>query len=323
MAATKTKNFPKYTEFNDATGYFNSANFQDGIDGSEALIKTALVAHEGTFRDSLDVSHTFDSDRLVTIADYTNKALDAGTTIPVCTDHKKDVAHTVGSLGIDARAYTKPIEITDLPNPKATHLLGKLGLFVDNVTIKAAEAIDKVRNGIVTSVSMGLNLDPKDHRLIELSLVPIPAIPNMGLFKMGIPDDSNAFTWEELESDEQSLDELKDDYDELTSNLWVLLNNIYNSESIDISDMITLQQYVYTTLNGFSVRVLDLLGLANLPTDQTGLGSNTLTADGAQQMQQTQIQGVDAQAQQPAIYRRGNSNVASFGCAKKYIRTRK
>lgn len=307
--------------FKAGTGYLNANFFQETLD-SPILVKKALVAYEGTFNDSNDVPHTFSPDRLGTIAEHTNRAISTGIDIPVCTDHKKDVAHTVGNLGADASAYTKVIEQEDLPNDRATHLLGKLGLFVDNVSIKATDAIEKVKNKIVTSVSMGLSLDKNDHRLIELSLVPIPAIPNMGLFKLGMPDDNNAFSWEDLESNEETIEELREEYDQLTENLWTLLNNIYSSESIDISDLVTLQQYVYTVLNGFSVRTLDLLGLANVAPEQMP-SSNTMTADGTQQMQQTQVQDVNAQATQPAMYRRGKGNVSNFNKyskGAKYIR---
>jgi hypothetical protein len=157
---------------------------------------------------------------------------------------------------------------------------------------------------------MGLSLDPSDHRLIELSLVPIPAIPHMGFFKSkhanftGDPDlsNKNIFTWEDLEVEEQSLDTLRAEYTELTDNLWLILNNIYNSESIDISDIYTLQQYVYNSLNGFSVRVLDLLGLSQLPQDpMSSSDPNAMNTSQLQQMQSTQMQDL-ASAQQPVMY---------------------
>lgn len=277
----------------------------NGAEEVEQLVKHALVAVEGTFKDSDGRPHDFSEERLNTIAEHTNKALDIGVTVPVCTDHKKEFNNTVGGLGENANAYTKIITEQDLPNPRAKHLLGKVGLFLDDVVIKAKDAMDKVKNGIVTSVSMGLNLDPQDHRIVELSLVPIPAIPNMGLFKFGMsPEETEetAFTWEELETSQQTLDELRDEYGELTEKLWKLLDNIYTSESADIGDLTTLKQYVYTALNGFSLRVLDVLGLTNVPdaVDPTQEAA-AMSADQAQTMQQQTAQDVAAPAQQ-AVY---------------------
>lgn len=305
----------------NSNGYLG-ANFEEGEEG--VLVKKALVAVEGSFKDSKGVEHSFSSDRLETIAAHTNRALESGTVIPVCTDHKKEFDSTVGGIeGGSGMAYTKPIEASDLPNPRASHLLGKIGLFVDGVAVKAANAIEKVKNGIVTSVSMGLNLDPSDHRLIELSLVPIPAIPNMGLFKFGGPDEGNVFSWEELESSEQSLEDLKESYDVLTENLWLLLNNIYSSESIEITDLATLQQYVYSVLNGFSMRVTGLLGLPD--ASETGMSQdmgNTMMADQTQQMQQAQVQDVanTGAVPQTGAYSRGNQTVAHFSRGRKYYR---
>lgn len=279
-------------------------NTEDG--GTDVLIKQALVAVEGTFKDSDGRPHEFSPDRLETIAEHTNKALDTGVVVPVCTDHKKEFNNTVGSLGDNANAYTKVITEEDLPNPRAKHLVGKMGLFLQDVNIKAKDAISKVRDGIVTSVSMGLNLDPKDHRIVELSLVPIPAIPNMGLFQLGMnleESDETAVTWEELETSEQTLDEMKEEYYQLVERLWKLLDNIYTSESADITDLTTLKQYVYTVLNGFSVRVLDVLGLSNVPdAPDPAQDASAMSADSSQAMGQAMAQDQAAPSNQPVSY---------------------
>lgn len=304
------------------TGFISPANFNLEEDG--AVVKRALVAVEGSFKDSNGVPHSFSNDRLASIAEYTNKALESGIPIPVCTDHNKTVENTVGS--VDGRAYTKVIEEADLPNSKAGHLVGKVGLFLDNVAIKAANAIDKVKNGIVTSVSMGLNLDKNDHRIMELSLVPIPAIPNMGLFAFGVENDNNIFTWEDYEYNEQTLDDLKEQYQELQETLWTILNNIYTSDVIDIEDVSTLQQYVYNALNGFSIRVVDLLGLTNASEQAPVEHAGVETAD--QQLAAAQTQYNDVALPSTQRYSRGKHSIANFsgskyGRAKKYGRAGK
>lgn len=280
-------------------------------DTDDIVAKQALVAVEGSYKDSNGREHSFTSDRLTTIADHTNKALEKGVVVPLCTDHKKEFNNTVGS--IEGKAYTKIIEEKDLPNKKAKHLIGKTGLFLDGVHVKDPDAARKVKNGVVTSVSMGLNLDPTDHRLVELSLVPIPAIPNMGLFGFtsalgnitnfginpsamnAVDDDKNSFTWEDLETNQQTLDDLREEYDDLTEKLWNLLNNIYTSESAEITDVITLKQYVYAALNGFSIRVVDILGLSAIPDDPMG---GVAQAD-TEAMQQTMAQDVNNMGMAP------------------------
>lgn len=280
-----------------------TANFFDaGVDTitDDGITKKALVAVEGTFEDSQGVSHVFSQDRLNTIADHTNQAIDSGSSIPVCQDHNKTVGSTVGT--VEGYAYVKHIEPSDLPNQKSTHLLGKLGLFLEDVHIKASDAVSKVAQGLVSSVSMGLNLDPKEHRIMELSLVPIPAIPNMGLFKhkstasfANDEDSSQAFTWEDMEADSLAMEELEEEYEELSEQLWKILENIYTSDAVNITDVNVLKQYVYSALNGYSVRVLDLLGLNDAaqpgmvdPMDQ----ASAMDATAIQQQQATQMQDI-------------------------------
>jgi hypothetical protein len=314
----------------DRVAYFKGANgnalFFDGsmeTMGNDGITKKALVAVEGVFEDSGGVPHTFSVDRLNTIADHTNAALSAGNVIPVCKDHNKTFDSTVGK--VEGSAYTKPIELSDLPNSKSTHLLGKIGLFLEDVHIKAANAVNSVADGIVTSVSMGLNLDPKDHRIMELSLVPIPAIPNMGLFKhksanfsMDEDDDSQAFTWEDLEADSMAMDELEEEFDDLSKQLWTLLKNIYTSDAINITDISVLKQYVFSALNGYSVRVMDVLGL-NDAEQMAPLDSVARLDAGAMQDQQ-EVQRADIAApSQPVPFAR-KKGLIDFRKSATYLR---
>lgn len=283
--------------------------------GDEPVIKKALVAVDGSFKDSDGTEHQFTADRLNTIAQHTNFALENGTTIPVCFDHDKSVTSTVGT--IDGHAYTKQVTEADLPNPKATHLIGKIGLFIDNVVLKTQDAISKLNQGI-NSVSMGLNLDPSEHRLVELSLVSVPAIPNMGLFtysrqanhaRFSMDEDAstNAYTWEELEQENDSLSQLEEDYEHLTENLWRILTNIYTSDAIQITDFPLLRQYVYSALNGFSLRVLDLVGLSEQEQQmqQQDPYANAGYQDAAQSQQMAQTQYDDLTAPSTAAYSKG------------------
>lgn len=335
------KNTEQVAIFN--TGFFSLASF-DGtsldeglsvvveetgvnLDSSNKDTWNALVAVEGSFNDSNNKPHEFSVDRLKVIANNTNSAINQGIEIPVCTDHKKTVDNTVGK--IVGEAFTRPISDRDLPNIKAKHLIGKMGLFFSGVNIKTPDTLEKVRQGVVNSVSMGLDL--VKNSIVELSIVPIPAIPNMGLFSKSnlakfntnnLSVNQNAISWEELEFSEQSLETLKEDYDILTDNLWSLLNNLYNSDDLDIQDIATLKQYVFTILNGFSVRVVELLGLNELQDIQAEQGAASLSSEQEQQMMDTQYQGVVQPSQeqmQQGAYSRSRNNLSNFS---KYIRVK-
>lgn len=319
----------RYFNAPSGTANFFDLEFEslDGYSPSDGITKKALVAVEGTFDDSNGVAHAFSPQRLETIAAHTNAAIDSGNTIPVCQDHSKTVDSTVGS--VNGHAYVKPVEVSDLPNPKSTHLIGKMGLFLEDVHIKASDAVSKVANGIVTSVSMGLNLDPKEHRIMELSLVPIPAIPNMGLFKhkatasfmQGTKDDSQAFTWEDMEADALAMEELKEEYDDLGEQLWRLLDNIYTSDAINITDMAVLRQYVYNALNGYSIRVLDLLGLNEQADSQTDALNQAAAMDATALQQQQAVQRQDiSQPSMNAPYSKGNEGLINFRKPALYLR---
>jgi hypothetical protein len=299
---------------------------------------TALVATEGKFTDSTDVEHDFSVERLNTIVEHTNRAIDSGTVVPVCADHKKDIPNTIGS--INGRAFTKVITEADLPNQNSKHLVGKLGMFLSGVKVAAAKGIEALRSG-VKSVSMGLNLDPNEHRIMELSLVPIPAIPNMGLFHKkvskamtanfsGIPDSGNAVTWDELDANDQAIDDLQDEYNEICQKLWLLLKNAYDNDAINIDSPEVLLQLIYSQLNGFSVKIIELLGLTQLMqqmNQQAQAGVMTQQDQAAQT--QSQLQGgaesgmTIPQLQQQTTYKRGTNKLAQFNLSttgKKYVR---
>ena len=318
------------------------ANFELGQVLSGSPVKdeyTALVATEGKFTDSTDVEHDFSAERLNTIVEHTNRAIDSGTVVPVCADHKKDIPNTIGS--ISGRAFTKVITSADLPNQNSQHLVGKLGMFLSGVKVAAAKGIEALRSG-VKSVSMGLNLDPNEHRIMELSLVPIPAIPNMGLFHKkvskamtanfaGIPDSSNAVTWDELDANDQQIDDLQDDYNDICQKLWMLLKNAYDNDGVNIDTPEVLLQLIYSQLNGFSMKVIDLLGLtalmqqANQQAQPAALNPQDQAAQTQGQLQGGAESGMTIpQMQQQTTYKRGTNKLAQFALpsstSKKYVR---
>jgi hypothetical protein len=243
---------------------------------------------------------------------------------------------------VNGNAFTKIVTAEDLPNKKSAHLIGKLGLFLGGVKVQAEKGLNALRSGI-KSVSMGLNLDPNEHRIMELSLVPIPAIPSMGLFHKklaramvarfaGIPSTDTAVTWEELDASNETIDDLQSDYQELCNKLWTLLQNVFSNEDLEIDSPDILLKLIYTQLNGFSLKVIDLLGLTQTMNSLNGVGdpNNPMskeTPDSANQMNSAVSQdmataGMATGSPERALYKRSHRNKANFACggAKKRYR---
>lgn len=308
-------------------GVLTTSSFAEG-EVEKGLVKKALVAVEGSFKDSGGTPHTFSAERLYKIAEHTNRALNQGVQIPVCKDHKKDMSNVVGALDDSSEVYVKRIEFSDLPNPKAApELLGKLGLFMKGVAIKANEAVQQVSSGIAKYVSMGLNLDPNEHRIMELSLVSIPAIKHMSLFSMdrngkvarfAEGDTAVAVTWEQLEEDARSIDDLKESYEELTGNLWTILENIYGSPAVDLNSIEEAAQYVMAGLNGFSERVMALLQLDGATGEEYGDRAPEMGAQEQELMQQQMMQEMGQQGEAAAYSK--YVRMAKFKRACKYKR---
>lgn len=300
--------------------YFNNSGdlFGDTQSNTDGITKKALVCVEGTFNDSANRPHTFSQSRLESIAEATNAALDKGAVIPVCLDHQKNIINTVGE--IEGSAYTKIIETDDLPNKKATHLLGKLGLFMDGVVVKAQEIVDKISSGVAKSVSMGLNLDPNDPRIVELSLVSIPAIENMALMSKYNNTASFAMDWESLDKDKEQLDDKEEEYEDLCDDLWTILNNIYSSAD---SSMVgsRLNEFIKQALDGFNIRVFKLLNVA-MVEGQNDEG-DTLpggTAEDKQELFNNMIAEGAPAVNPNASYGRTAAKLAKFGRLSENVR---
>ena len=147
----------------------------------------------------------------------------------------------------------------------------------------------------------------------------------------GIPDSGNAVTWDELEANDQAIDDLQDEYNEICQKLWLLLKNAYDNDAINIDSPEVLLQLIYSQLNGFSVKIIELLGLTSLmqQINQTAQAGAMAPQDQAAQTQ-AQLQGgaesgmTIPQLQQQTTYRRGTNKLAQFNLskstAKKYVR---
>lgn len=163
------------------TIHFNALPLKDT---TNETIKKGLIFYSTTDEsphvDSRKVAHSFPPDRVIKLVENTNKHFETTELgIPVLTEHRKDVNNVVGFIESPLEAKVITEEYTK-GNPKLKHLLGRVGVFVNDVKIKSSEIIEKMNQGLAKSVSAGIDLD--SFSIKELSLVALPAIANATLF---------------------------------------------------------------------------------------------------------------------------------------------
>jgi hypothetical protein len=219
----------------------------------EALAKAALIFVEGKHKDSMGREHLFDPQRIQKFVQNTNKHLEMGGRLPVQMDHKKTQDFNIGD--VESLLYTKVITEDDLPNKKFRHLIGRVGVFADNVVIKSKKAIEDVKAKIINTLSPGL--DPLTESFIEVSATPTPAIIGPALFSQSgteldniitfemMPDkmgtqpqhkgNGKAFSFEQLRSVKQNVEKKEEEYEELTEDLFEILCSLYNASEEELA----------------------------------------------------------------------------------------
>ena len=249
---TKNNYMPKQRIAHFSSGS-TFANFNENEDGS--ITKRALILCSGEHTDSKGRKHYFDDDYIFTVAENTNLEFNSGANIPVLKEHNKHVDSIVGSLEstVEARVITEE----DLPDPRQKHLLGRVGLFAQNVLIKANDAVEKVKQGLARTISAGLDL--KDKKIREISLVSIPAIKGMALYSMmDKGDNGKPMTFEEMEAYEKDEEWLKEEYEEYAEMLYKVLRNIKCCEDMTVSGE-QQSELIQQAFLDFSERVSDLM----------------------------------------------------------------
>lgn len=163
------------------TIHFNALPLKDT---ANEAIKKGLIFYSTTDEsphvDSRKVAHDFPPDKVIKLVENTNKHFETTELgIPVLTEHRKDVNNVVGFIESPLEAKVITEDYTK-GNPKLKHLLGRIGVFVNDVKIKSSDIIEKMNQGLAKSVSAGIDLD--SFSIKELSLVALPAIANATLF---------------------------------------------------------------------------------------------------------------------------------------------
>ncbi|GAA6622917.1 hypothetical protein [Scytonema sp. NUACC26] len=243
----------KITYFN--VGGIDNSNYSVTEDGG--IRKKALILVEGEHTDSKKRKHTFDKQFIQQVAQNTNVLFEQGNPVPILLDHQKTVDSTVGELESPVRVEI--ITEQNLPNKKAKHLIGKLGIFADEVVIKADNAVEKVSKNIVRTISAGIDLATKCIR--EVSLTSTPAIVGMTLFhKHSANFQSSALSFDELENDDDRMEQLEAEYRELTEKLWIITQNIQfaDDEMLNGTDPNELQMQA---VEQFVDRFIELIGM--------------------------------------------------------------
>lgn len=252
-------------------------------EGKSSLAKPALIFVEGQHTDSNKRTHHFTKDRIQRIVANTNEFFNQGRRIPFQLDHKKDQSNNIGD--VESEFYTKTITAEDLPDPRHTHLLGKLGVFVDNVVAKGAEVVQKVLDKKIKTLSPGI--DPATESFIEVSATPIPAIVGPSLFsKGGVQEDNiisfessflgdvtivskekpraqkgKAFSFEQLKELNKNMDEVRKEFGMAADGLFKILSDIRSSSEEELQGLNPVQAS-YDAIEDFVEMMEEMFNLA-------------------------------------------------------------
>lgn len=221
------------------------------------LHKRALIAYEGEHTDATGRPHTFTAQRLTTIVANSNKFYNSGADIPVLVNHdRKDPLKIIGSVESPFEART--ITEEDLPNPRAKELIGKVGIFCNDLVVKAQDYITNVEQKLVKSVSMGLDL--LSETIKEVSMVTLPAMKHAVVFRKANKKANFSTSWEEYENSGVDEEAVKEKFETFTEGLWDILKAIFEADDADLSGK-DPSQLTDAAFEGFKQRVVNLLGL--------------------------------------------------------------
>lgn len=265
---------------------FDSLNFSiDSENNSYSLAKKALIFVEGIHKDSQGRQHEFTAQRVKTFVDNTNNFIRQGGRVPFQKDHQKTQDYNIGD--VDGELYTKVITEADLPNPKYRHLIGKVGVFVDNIIGRGKEVVDQISQGLIKTLSPGL--DPVTESFIEISATPTPAIIGPALFSkednliyfeaMSIPSEAEykgdpsikekAFSFDELRSKKKAEEKVEEIYEELSSDLYSILYSIATASEEELAASNTNPvEASYDAIEYFLSNLEQLFGLVDTNEDK-------------------------------------------------------
>lgn len=203
--------------------YFDAAGSLagDSLQTNDTLIKEALVIVEGTHKDNKGVIHEFPRERVVRLANNTNKAFEEGEEVPFMVDHSKELIKDGELKKLGNWLYPFELRIItekDLPNPKNRELIGKLGAFAKTAV---RHRVDDVKKGLIKLLSPGIDL--ARERIAEVSAVAFPAIRGPALFRAS---EFSAVTYAEAKEQYNALRNLKQKAQEYFDIMFAVLKEI-------------------------------------------------------------------------------------------------
>lgn len=144
------------------------------------IVGDALLFYEGDHIDNKGRKHSVPAERIQLIATNTNIDFNQGRDIPFKVEHRKTLIDDKGSVNklgnMSSAVSCRPIEESDLANPRLNHLIGKLGAFAQ---IHVLDKIDAVKNKTIKAISAGI--DPIKNKFIEISAVDNPSLVGASL----------------------------------------------------------------------------------------------------------------------------------------------
>jgi len=211
--------------------YFSSPGFTsttvENQDGS--ITKRGLILVEGSHTDSKKRDHVFDRQRVMEIVNNTNAAFQNGMRIPMFKEHNKHIDSMIGE--VESPFEARIITAEDLTKNSPRHFIGKLGVFANDLVIKARDTIEKVKDGIARELSPGI--DVVKNMLMEVSVVAQPAIQGMSMYAMANAEEANenlALTLDDYRNQEDMEDDqVEEMWEELTETFYKVVKNIKNA----------------------------------------------------------------------------------------------
>lgn len=243
------------------------AEFEHVGDADEpaAIAKRALVMVEGSHTDSKKRKHVFDKERILRFAANTNAFLEQGGRVPWQTDHAKTQGANLGDL--EGELYPEMITAENLPNPKLKHLIGKLGLFTDELIARGKTAVQDVLDGKIKTLSPGIDLATDTIR--EISATPTPAIVGLSTFKRAEAAEREAIarfalTMQEAEAEDQDYNAMKEEFEELSERFWRVVSDIGNAppEEFEGEDPVN---YLEQAISDYVAAIQEMLQLNEQP----------------------------------------------------------
>ena len=148
---------------------------QSIVDGGKSLVKRCLIAIEGTHICNKGKRYEMPAQFIQELGNNLNSEIGNGREIPMFSNHEKSADSKFGSL--DGYVECRPVVESDLPNPNARNMLGKMALFG---IAKMFKNLDEVRSGAIKPLSPGIDMARK--LIFEISAVPVASMPGVGLF---------------------------------------------------------------------------------------------------------------------------------------------